>query len=391
MDLKNFEVAVSMCEENNKCYKFEVKSKFKKNDISHIDHELFVLVDLLQLGFDKEFHLKADTVYSGKTFKHDFETRLKSKENVQYVYKVYVDQSKANVELVLPKRTMALEGVYKLPVNSVLGTYEISITSFMDKKNQPTNKAILGLFGNIQLTDNKLFTTSGEFKFAHPSLKELRISGKSTINKHEQKATGTLEIDVFNTKEQTIIVSGGFENVGSNKDMNLTCHFDTTSQGLQLNFGFDAFAAASLNKREVSASSSLRSGISDLNFRAYVFGAEDKAILTINGLNEEIVNIVFDHQNSQKTTLKAKVNLFGSKPFIADFSASDLKSFRANFVRDKLFNINGEVTLGKAINLNVNGASNTEIFKGKIALDETSFLASEYNVNENEFKSFVVR
>lgn len=381
-----------MCEENNKCYKFEVKSKFKQTDITNFDHELFIFIDLLQAGFDKEFHLKADTKYNANTFKHDFETRLKSKDNLQYIYKVYIDKSKANVELVLPKRTMAIEGVYKLPSKSLLGTYEVSISSYLDKKNEPKNKATLALFGTIDLTEDKRLVTYGEFKCSHPSVKELRLIGKSEFNKAEQKATGTLEIDIFKNNNQAIILNGS---VGNNetglKRFNITCAFDVKSQGLGFEYGIDGHAAASLDRRQFSASGTVTSAISDLRASAYIFGAEDKIELAVNGFNEEILNIDFQHKkDTHQTNLKATAHLLGSKPLIGDFSASDLKSFKASIVRDKLFNINGEITVGKGIILNVLGASDKEIFKGTVGLDESNFLLSEYKVNENEFKSFVV-
>lgn len=393
LNAKNFRVEIAVCEEANKCYKVEVKSIFRHSDIQNLEHELLMIIDLVQLGFDKEFHLKADTVRTSTKFEHDVVMRLKSRDNVQYVYKVYVQNGKASAELVLPKRTLFIESVYQIP-KTLQGKYEVSISTYADKANKPNSKTTVGFIGNVQLTDNNRGAkTHGELKFSHPALKELRIVGNGQVNADTQLANGKLEIDIFKNADQAVIVSGKYENTdlsGQAKSFNVSYGLDVSSKGLGFQYGLDGHAAASLDRRQVSAGVSLISHLPDLRVGAFAYGSEESLQLIVTGFARDILKVDGQYaRDTASSNLKATLHvLSSSKPTVVTLKTVGYRSIKATLNREKLLRANGEFTWGKEASLVVNGGANDkELFKGKLALDQAHFLDSDYNVNEDEFKS----
>ena len=395
LNTKNFHVDVSACEEANKCYKIEVKSILKNTELLKFNHELLIVVDLIRLGFDKEFHLKADTFReeSGK-FGHAFEMRLKSKDNVQYVYKVTVDNSKSSIELVLPKRTMALDIVYRIPKENVLGKYEASITGYLDKLNKPNSKSTLGFVGEIKTDEGNKVTSRGELKFAHPSLREFRIAGNSQIDGNNQKATGKLEIDIFTNPNQAILLNARYENsdINSPKSFNISYELNLKSNGLGIEHNLYGHAAGSLDRKEVSAGSTFISQPADLKAGIFFFGNCEKLELIVNGLNEEVINVQGSYDLSKPgstANIKSTVKFLGAGPVVTSLVTDGYRSVKASLERGKLIKANAEFTFGKVASISVVG-NGKDLIKGKLALDQQNFLESEYKVNEDDFKSFAV-
>lgn len=385
----DFRLATSMCEENNKCYVIEVKSVYEPTKQSH---ELLILVDLLQVGLDKEFRLQAITSRRAGAFTHSHDIRLKSKDNTLYMYKVKIDQSAASVELVLPKRTLALESVYRIPRNEVFGHYEVTVSSFLDKQNHPNSKASAGFTGDLEHT-GAAYKASGELKFSHPTVKEMRIAGNTDFDTSKATVSGQLKLDIFRQPNQAIILAGNIGNSeGSSfqyKDFNITGKLALRSAGLGLDYGFDGHAAISDG---LSFAASVRAPTGDLRAGIFAAASIDHVDVVVSGFNEELLRIdgAYDKTTDSRKA-KATLTMLGSRPVVADASLTDgWRSLKANVVRDNLLQLNGEATFGKVLSLKLNGPDGKALYTGTMALDAAHFLTSEYKVNQDDFKKFVV-
>lgn len=391
---KDLQVAVSICEENNKCYKFEVKSTLKpgtEENPTTFDHDVFILVDLLELGFDKEFQLKAVTHRDPANFKHDLEVRLKSKDNVQYVYRVLVDNAKASAELILPKRTMAINAVYKTPTKDVFGQYEASISTYLDKANHPDKKATLSISGNLLHKDHKV-SSRAELKFAHPALKELRITGSSEFNRNAgTKAAAKLELDIFKQPDQAITLSAkyGRDDLAVSKGYNATYSANVRSPGLGFDYSAEGHSAFSMSRRQVSSGGSFTAGVSNVRFGYFIFGSTENAQLIVTALDENIVefNGSIDPAIPSLTAV-ASGKMIGNKPYTAEFKANSWRSLKANMKGNNNLNWDAELTLSKIAKIVLNSNSG-ELIRAQVALDREHFLASEFRVDSAKLKSAV--
>lgn len=391
---KDLQVAVSICEENNRCYKFEVKSTLKPGTAEEpfvYEHDLFILVDLLELGFDKEFQLKATTYRKTAAFKHDLEVRLKSKDNVQYVYRVLVDNAKASAELVLPKRTLAVDAVYRVPNKDIFGQYEASITTYLDKANHPDKKASLSVSGNLVAKDQKV-SSRAEVKFAHPALKELRITGSSEFNRNAGvKAVANLELDIFKQRDQAITLNANFgrNDLAVSKGYNATYSASVRSPGLGLDYAAEGHSAISVAGRQVSSGGSVTGGVSNVRFGYFIFGSTENAQLIITALDENIIELDGSiNPSTSSATASASGKLIGNKPFTADIKANNWRSIKANLKGNSNLHWDTEFTLGKVAKVVLNG-NGGELICAQIALDRDHFLTSEFRIDSAKLKSAI--
>lgn len=392
---KDLQVAVSICEENNRCYKFEVKSTLKPATLDNptsFDHDLFILVDLLELGFDKEFQLKAVTYRKPGAFKHDLEVRLKSKDNVQYVYRVLVDNAKASAELVLPKRTIAVDAVYRVPNKDIFGQYEASISTYLDKANQPTKKATLAFSGSLAKKDQKV-SSRAELKFAHPGVKELRITGSSEFNRNAGiKAAAKLELDIFKQPDQAITFNANFgrNDLAVNNGYNATYSADVRSPGLGLNYAVDGHSAFSIGRRQISSGASVTGGVTNTRFGYFAYGSTENVQLIVTALDENLVELegTYNPDTSSVSAVASGKLIGANKQFNADVKTTGWRSVKANLNLNKKLNIDAELTFGKTAQVVVSGGAD-ELVRAQLALDREHFLENTLKVDEAKLKDTI--
>lgn len=205
-------------------------------------------------------------------------------------------------------------------------------------------------------------------------------------------ASGELNIDIFKNPNQAIVIVGKYDNLESNlmKAFNISSELSIKSQGLGFNYGFTGHAAASLDRRQVSIGGSLQSPTPNLQASIFFINTERNFELVANAFNEKLIQAdgTYDLDTNQGK-LSATMKYLNTAPFVLTGSVTGYSSIKGSLKRDKLIDVSGEVTLGKEASLLVTG-QNKELFRGKVALDQTHFLKSEYKVDDAQIKEFMV-
>lgn len=205
-------------------------------------------------------------------------------------------------------------------------------------------------------------------------------------------ASGEMNIDIFKNANQAIVIIGKYDNLESNptKAFNISSELSIKSQGLGFSYGFTGHAAGSLDRRQVSIGGSLQSPTPNLQASIFFITTERNFEFVANAFNEKLIQADGTYDlDTHKGNLKATMKYLNTAPFILDGSVSGYSSIKGSLKRDRLIDVSGEVTLGKEANLLVTG-QNKELFRGKVALDSTHFLKSEYKVDDTQIKEFVV-
>lgn len=205
-------------------------------------------------------------------------------------------------------------------------------------------------------------------------------------------ASGEMNIDIFKNANQAIVIAGKYDNLESNlmKAFNISSELSIKSQGLGFSYGFSGHAAASMDRRQVSIGASLQSPTPNLQASIYFATTEHNFELVANAFNEKLIQAEGTYDlDSHKGKLTATMKYLNTAPFILDGSVTGYSSIKGTLKRDRLIDVTGEVTLGKEASLLVTG-QNKELFRGKVALDQTHFLKSEYKVDDAQIKEFAV-
>lgn len=178
---KNFHIQNSICQDNAKCSSIQINSAIDQTDFD-FKHNLVINVDLGSFGYTHDFVLTSGTEGSGFRLKHHtFDMQLKNKNVIKYQFKVDLKPTDSSVLLSLPNRQVVVESVFKLP-RDVYGKYDISISSYLDKKNAPTNVATIGAVADVSQMGTNGLRTNYAVKFSHPAIKEMKIFGKTELS-----------------------------------------------------------------------------------------------------------------------------------------------------------------------------------------------------------------
>lgn len=368
-------------------------------------HELFVLVDLLELGFDKEFQLRSDTSRQPH-FKHELEIRLRAKNQQQYVYHVHIGDGRALTELRLPKRTIALEAAYKLPAQLPFGAYELSVTSYPDRVNQPDRKAQLLAAGSVTKSDTSGGTlkTTGELRFAHPLIRPLAIRAQTLVQgarlggaiAAEQKASARVELDIFRTAEQTLVLSawaGRELDTQTLRTVNTTCGASAKSAGFAVDAQADAHAGASWDRREVSAAFGWNGGKDCGQLAAYVFaGAETGAEAGVRAGDVDAVRVTAKQSADGNCALLVALQpvlVPQAKPLRASVKTTGWRSVQVQVTRPGAFSADAELTWAKVALVQLSDGAGKELLKAQVALDAAHLLAADVQMAKpEELKKF---
>lgn len=205
-------------------------------------------------------------------------------------------------------------------------------------------------------------------------------------------ASGEMNIDIFKNANQAIVIVGKYDNLESNlmKAFNISSELSIKSQGLGFSYGFTGHAAASMDRRQVSIGGSLQSPTPNLQASVYFITTERNFELVANAFNEKLIQAEGTYDlDSHKGKLTATMKYLNTPPFVLDGSVTGYSSVKGTLKKDRLIDVAGELTLGKEASLLVTG-QNKELFRGKIALDQTHFLKSEYKVDDAQIKEFTV-
>lgn len=386
---KEFHAKYTGCETQNRCTNLETKSTLEKSSLQDFKHNLMVSVDLRQVGFSHEFGLKADTSRDGWKFQHSVDAYLQAQDKPDYQYSVFIQPTNAGALLILPKREIALDATYKYPERNVLGVYDGTVSFYIDKKNKPRQKTEIGFKGELSRPSQDVVSGRGDIKFQHPLVEPLRIGGEFTANVNGMDVKSKMEFDVFPNPMDKIVLSANFGNTDiSGKGFNVTSDVELFSKGLGINLKYHEHAGLSYERRLISVGQELILPIDDFRFGVNAAITDKNFEVFVIGFGQEIVKSTASYDLAkQDMSIDGKLQPFGTEPFLMHGSITGLTQGEFTMNKGNLIKVNSGFAVGKDIHLLVIG-SGKEVFNGKIALDQSHFLTTNYKVDDAQMKAF---
>ncbi|XP_052868162.1 apolipophorins [Anopheles cruzii] len=386
----NFRLKMALCDEAKKCTNVELASKLERADTNSFKHEALVSVELQQLGYDHEFGLSAKTSANGLQLDHTTDVQLKEKKQPKYQYLLYIHPSSAGASLILPTRTVAVEGVFSVPKDK-FGLFDGSVSFYLDRKNDPDNKATFGVRAETKALGAAGVSASGALTFSHPTIKALAVRAKGSLDGEKHAADGSVEFDIFKKASDKIVAKVRYVNGDqSYRGFNITSEASVSSKGLGLNCGFSGHSALSFANRQASAAGSLTLPFEGYTFGSYFFGSPEQFDFLLTRFGEDFVRAhgSFDIKK-YRADFTSTVRLVPNRPVVFESQLSGLTSASFAFKQDPFFSADGSFGVDKAILLNVVGEGKP-LLTAKVTLDATHFLSTEYKVDEANAKTFVV-
>jgi hypothetical protein len=386
---KNFLAKYTLCQQNKQCINIEASSQLEKSDAENFKHVLMISVDLRQLGYTHEFGLKADTARSGYAVSHNVDMHLQSQNRPQYQFNFYVQPKKSGAVVTLPSRTIAIESVYTYPEASAFGKYEASAAFYLDKKNEPDKKAAVSFDCEIAKNRN-VVTGKGELSFVHSKLKPLKISGTTKFDPERQLVEGEIEADVFQRPNDKIVVSGTYGNTDpTGNGYNVTAEIKVYSKGLNLNAAFTGHSGLSFERKFASVGTSVILPVDDFKFGTFMFIGEEGFEVLAQAFNEDLVKSSGQWNfNKQDLSFGSTFKYLGTTPVELTGSVKGLTYATFKGTRGQLAIVEGIYDLGNELSVKID-SNNNRVFLGRVALDQTHFLATEYKVDQGQIKEFV--
>lgn len=386
---KEFHAKYTGCETKNRCTNLETKSVLENSSLEGFKHNLVVTVDLREVGFTHEFGLKADTSRDGWKFQHSVDAYLQAQDKPEYQFSVFVKPSEFGALLSLPKRQVALDGIYKYPERSPFGVYDVTIAFYMDRKNNPRQKTEVGFTGELKQSDKNHLSGKGDIHFEHPRVKKLRVGGEFGANVDAMDVKSKLEIDVFTNPMDMIVVVANFGNSDtSGRGFNVTSDVEVSSKGLAFNLKYHEHAGLSFDQRLISIGTELVLPIDDFRFGCTTNINDKNSEVVVTAFNQQILKTSANYDiNKQDLSMETTIQYKGSDPIVQKSSITGLTQGSFTVTKGKLINIDSGYAIGKDLHLIVKG-SGKEIFNGKVALDQSHFLTSNYHIDEAQMKAF---
>lgn len=353
-------------------------------------HSLLVSVDLRPLGFAHEFNLKAYTKRDGYAFEHTFDTQIQTADQHKYQFNAYIKPQNAGIVLSIPKRTAAVEAVYAYP-KEFIGVYQATITSYLDKKNNPSKFSTIGFNGEIKHPSRYTFVSTGSLIASHPSVKELKISGESEFNGEMKMVSGNVKFDIFKNTNQAIVIAAKFANTDAlSNGFNVTSEVSLKSSGLGLNYVFYEVGGVSYARRALTYIYELRGPTPKERFGLYLNADLKKADATIVIFNEDVLKTTTEIDTVKKSlSIQSAAKFLETDPLSTKIAIS-LKGAHANIKHGNFLSVEADALVGKALTFKING-NQKQLVNINIALDQANLLSTDYNVNDKEFKDFLVR
>ncbi|GAB0091209.1 Apolipophorins [Sergentomyia squamirostris] len=381
---KNIQLKHTACEQQRQCINFDVQSTIFQADLNSFKHQIIVSIDLRKLGYSHEFGLKAETTRTGIELDHTIEMHLQAQDKPQYQYSMYVHAKRAGVVVTLPKRIIALEGVFERP-DTMFGKWDLSGALFFDKKNKPHEVVRLGLDATTTEPRKGVADLTSSLRFEHPAVRPLSVKASGSIDVPKQSANINLELDVLKTPGQIIHVKSGVENSEQSKGFNVSSVFQVTSpHGLV--FNLVGHAALLTQKREVSFSG--QGKFASLDGFVFLFASPERAHTHVRAFDTDLFVGSAHLEKGNKINAHATLQNFKSEPFKFTAKVNGFTDASVHLTRSKLLTVDGVFALNKAATLDIKGVADN-IFHAQINLDQQHFLASKYEVKSDKVKVFL--
>lgn len=388
---KNFHIRHTICENKEPCINLDIDSTISKADLNGFKHNLLVAIDLRKLGFAHEFNLKSETTRSGWALRHNLDMHLKASDNKIYSYQFYVKPASSGVILEIPSRTAAIEAVYEYP-KELIGQYRVSISSWLNKKREPNKRSTIAVVGEVKRVGKSSFKTTAELVLSHPQTKDLKVRGNSELNVENQKLTLALLLDVFRNTNDAITLDVVYENAGKSlqNGFNAKSELSLQSRGLGLNYKVSQSANANWEGRTYGFTNEIIGPSNDERFGVYLTGTAQRLDFSLVAFNEDLIraNSQLD-LNKRVFIVEASSKLLGTEPIVSLAKVTAISAASASIVQGKFLKINAEITAGKEISLKIVG-NEKQLLNAQIALGQSNLLTTTYDVNEKDFKEFLV-
>ncbi|XP_063705361.1 apolipophorins isoform X2 [Culicoides brevitarsis] len=387
---KNVAFKHTVCEAKKQCVNVDLRSTIQKTEFNDFKHELLISVDLRELGYSHEFGLKADTSKVGMVIDHTVDMHLQSQDQNKYQYSLYVHKNSAGIVLTLPARTIALESTYNYPSDQLFGKYDAGVAFYLDKKNNPSGKTSLTYIGSVDRTGTNVVKGKSELRLDHPSMKSLSVSGFTLLDADNQRAQAKVTFDVFQQEANKVVVQANYENADkSGKGFNVTSDVKVSSKGLKLETGFDGHAALNYDTRVFSFGANAVCPTKDFGFGSYLFVSEKVFELYGRVFNEEVLKVAANYDLEKRSaTYNSVFKQLGMTPVVVTGQVDGLTTASFSLSKDKVLDVKGQFDLGKEASVTVSG-NGKGLFNGKVALDDGHFLATNFEVQEEEIKTFL--
>lgn len=391
MTNKNFQAKLSVCEEKKQCTNVEVRSiiTVDPNDVTSIQHDLMVLIDLRELGYPHEFELQSKSSRKGLKFNHEIESNIISNSNIKYQLVASMTPTLNKVQVKLPSREIFVETEQVLPQN-IFGHYQSSATFYFDRQNKPNDVTKLIASADISGVEKVAINAKGEIRLENPHIRALSISGLVDANYDQRTLNSEIKCDIFKTPEQKIIVSSNIRDINPDKGhgFNITTENVIKSAGLGFQYEASGHSALSMDKLEFSSGYNVQSGVADIKSSGLIFGSKDRLEIILTGMNEQLLNLLAEFNgNKHSAKINANVQVFSLKP-LSLAAELEQSSAKVSLKRAGLIDASAEIKLGKEAKFVANNG-NKKLLTGRVALDSAHFLASSFESNEDDVKAFL--
>ncbi|XP_039496507.1 apolipophorins [Drosophila santomea] len=385
---KEFNTKFSVCEEKRQCTNIIVQSivSIDEQKLDAVEHTTLIIVDLRELGYPYEFELKSQNTRQGFKYQYHLDSFIITGNNFKYQFTANIQPTSSTIKLTLPKRQILFETTQKIPTDgSLFGHYEQTASFFIDKLQRPDDVARFTAFVDVTGSERVALNANGQLKFEHPTIRPLSISGRLNGDVNQQIANAEIIFDIFKLSEQKVVGNSELRNSRSQNGFNIASTTTVKSAGLQFQYQINSNAAVNIEAHEYNIGLEVNNG--EIDVKAISFLNKEKLEISLSESNKHIIHIVGDfYKQKRYAKFNTKVQILDKNPIEI---TSEVQPNSAKIVLKRQDDIDGnvELKLGKEFKIDVSG-SGKPLFNGRVALDATNFLQTNYVINEDHLNVF---
>lgn len=381
---KNVHAHFVLCGKQNPCLNIALISELNAPELSNFKHSFTVNVNLIPWGATHELLIKSETNLHNRAFSHESSVDLKSADDKKYSYALYIKPPSSKIVLQIPSREVSIEANYRVPQNEWKGEYEIGVSTYWDKKRDPSKVSRVSLAGKINALDRNGWNTEVDFVVSHPSIKELKIKQNSRYENNEFNYK--LENDVFQRTDQKVVV----EVKNAIRSNELISEWSLRSSGLGLDYRYNQIAKAAWDSREFKYKTEFVGPTSNDKFAIDLDGRQGRMVLKLIAFNDELLTANSNIDvNARTASVNGKVKLLGTEPVEARAELRGISSASATIKQGGFFEIEAKADKDRELSLLVKGEGKN-LVEARVRLDPENLLKTSYKVQDNDLKNFAV-
>lgn len=381
---KNVQVHCVVCGNQKPCLNVAISSELTKAELNDFKHGFTINVNLIPLGATHELLIKSETAILNRVFTHESSIDLKSADDKKYSYSMIIAKPTSKIVLQIPSREVSIEANYRIPQKEWRGQYEVGISTYWNKKRDPTKVSRVAVSANVHSIDKTGWNVDSELIISHPSMKELRVIEKSKLANNEYHLL--LEYDVFQQTDQKIVI----DVKNTLKANELKSVWSLTSRGLGINYRFNQDVKASWDRAEFLFHSNFVGPTAADKFALNIDSKSGRMDAKIIAFNDELISATSIVDSQQRiATVSSRVKLLGVEPIEAKAELRGLKSASATIKQGNFLDVKAIADREKEVSIVIIG-ENKKLLDAKVALNQENLLKTTSQVNENEIKNFIV-